>query len=90
MPQIRLERPERAPPRLTWADLPPSVSGRRVELWWSVATDLYPYAVPADEIRIAEITAAMAGHILLLDPRLRIIATWAVDGEVQGWQEVRR
>ena len=90
LPEVVLERPEQAAPRFTWTDLPPPVFERKVELWWSVATDLYPYAVPAGELHVARIEPDMAGHIVLVDPRLRIIVTWVVDGEVQGWREVHR
>ncbi len=90
LPAIVLERPRTELPRLTWSPLAIDLASRRVEVWWSVAGNLEPYAVPAEEIRAAPVDPEMFGQIIVFDPRRRIIATWVVDGEVQGWREVRR
>lgn len=90
MPPIRLERPPDQLPRLAWRDLLVDPATHRVQLWWSVALDLDPYPVPQDELRVTDIQDRSGAYIILLDPRLRIVATWVVDGEVQGWTEVAR
>ena len=91
--QLRPVRLERAPeqlPTLAWRDLPIDVTAHRVELWWSVAQDLYPRPVPQDELRVGTVDYQSGYHRLYLDPRLRIVSTWVVDGEVLGWSEVDR
>ena len=89
-PAIRLERPDTEPPRLAWGALPRGAQRRRVELWWSVAPDLQPQPVPQDTLNIHPVSAGNGTRWIRLDPRLRIVATWVVDGEVQGWREVDR
>ncbi|MEM7675147.1 MAG: hypothetical protein AAF449_03990 [Myxococcota bacterium] len=90
LPPPRFERPPGLTPRLAWVDLPIDVSAHRVDLWWSVASDLYPHPVPHDRLRAARVEAPTGGYLVFIDPRLRIVTTWVVDGEVQGWAEVVR
>ncbi|MEL7371293.1 MAG: hypothetical protein AAFN74_20390, partial [Myxococcota bacterium] len=90
LPPPRFERPDGLTPRLTWSALPIDFDVHRVELRWSVASDLHPYAVPHDRLHAVRVVQALGSQVVFLDPRLRIIATWVVDGEVQGWAEVVR
>ena len=90
LPAIELERPEALAPRLAWRDLPVPLERFRVELWWSVAFDLARHPAPQDALHVATIEQASGAIAMPHDVRDRIVATWVIDGEVQGWAEVLR
>ena len=86
----RLERPPGRLPTLVWEDLPVALDQHQVELWWSVAPDLYPHPVPQSSISVAKVDRIFGAQQIFRDPRLRIVSTWVIDGEVVGWAEVPR
>ena len=90
LPPVKLERQIDAPPALGWQGVALDLEAVQVELWWSVADNLHPVAVPQSELHALPVRDAEGWIPALIDPRDRIVATWVVNGEVQGWAEVER
>ncbi len=90
LPEVHLDRPSDGPPALSWRGLNVDFYETTVQLWWSVADDLHPRPVPQDVIRSLPIQQAEGRFPTFMDPRLRIVTAWVVEGEVMGWSEVVR
>lgn len=74
---------------LHWS-LPPGLSPKRVQLWWSTAEPLSRLPLPHTPLRAARIHTSSGSMALPADPRERLVAAWVLDSVVQGWMELPR
>ncbi len=74
---------------LHWS-LPPEVSPKRVQLWWSTAEPLSLLPLPHSPLHTARIHTSTGSMALPTDPRKRLVAAWVLDSVHQGWMELPR